>query len=61
MKQIVCESMRVIEGWVDWGVDWGVGGWRMSSTGKGRREGEEKQREREYFHLLLLEKHLILG
>lgn len=56
MKQIVCESMRVIEGW----VDWGVGGW-MSSTGKGRREGEEKQRKREYFHLLLLEKHLILG
>lgn len=50
MKQIVCESIRVIER--------GREGPSSSVFGKGRRE---KEWGRECFHLPLLEKHLILG
>lgn len=61
MKQIVCESMRVIERrrQGDEGEEEEGGGSELNCIWQGKKGGRE--RGRECFHLPLLEKHLILG
>lgn len=54
MKQIVCESIRVMERGRE-GLSSSVFGKARRETGRGREWGSE------CFHLHLLEKHLILG
>lgn len=50
--ETVCESMRVIER--------GRGD-ELNCIWQGKKGGRKKERRGECFHLLLLEKHLILG